>query len=83
MFYMPSYGYSTTTLDAFKKAMENANADYDIVIYPDVQHSFTDPGADEKGKKFELPLVYNEKADKDSWEKFQAFLKTIFQPENN
>ncbi len=70
-------------MDAFKKAMDNANADYDIVIYPEVQHSFTSPGADEIGKKFDLPLVYNEQADKDSWEKFQAFLKTIFQPENN
>lgn len=70
-------------MDAFKKAMANANVDYDIVVYPGVKHSFTNPGADEKGKKFELPLEYNEKADKDSWEKFQAFLKTIFQPEDN
>lgn len=70
-------------MDAFKKAMESANADYDLVIYPGVKHSFTNPGADKMGKKFNLPLEYNEKADKDSWEKFQAFLKTIFEPENN
>lgn len=74
---------SKEQMDAFKKVMENTNADYDIVIYPEAQHSFTNPGADELGKKFDLPLVYNEQADKDSWEKFQAFLKTIFQPEKN
>lgn len=69
--------------DAFKKVMEDSNADYTLVVYPGVQHSFTNPGADEYGKKFELPLVYDEDADKKSWEQFQAFLKTIFQPENN
>ena len=70
-------------LDAFKKAMDSSNADYAIVVYPGVQHSFTNPGADEYGKKFNLPLVYDEDADKKSWEQFQAFLKKIFQPENN
>lgn len=69
--------------DAFKKIMEDTNADYTLVVYPGVQHSFTNPGADEKGKKFELPLVYDKDADEKSWEQFQAFLKTIFQPENN
>lgn len=70
-------------LDAFKKVMEYTKASYDLVIYPGVKHSFTNPSADEKGKQFNLPLEYNEQADKDSWEKSQAFLKKIFQPENN
>jgi dienelactone hydrolase len=36
------------------------------------------PGATELGKKFNLPLEYNENADKDSWAKMQAFFKEIF-----
>lgn len=69
--------------DTFKKVMEDSNADYTLVVYPGVQHSFTNPEADEVGKKFDLPLVYDKDADEKSWEQFQAFLKTIFQPENN
>ncbi|MCZ6469293.1 MAG: dienelactone hydrolase family protein, partial [Candidatus Dadabacteria bacterium] len=52
-------------------------------VYPGVKHSFTNPDADKYGKKFDLPLVYNEDADKKSWEQTQAFLNRIFQPENN
>ena len=70
-------------LDAFKKIMENTNSSYELVVYPGVQHSFTNPDADKYGKKFDLPLVYNEDADKKSWEQTQAFLNRIFQPENN
>ncbi len=69
--------------DKFKKIMQDTDANYELVVYPGVQHSFTNPAADEYGKKFELPLVYDADADKKSWEQTQAFLKRIFQPENN
>ena len=69
--------------DVFKKIMQDTGANYELVVYPGVQHSFTNPDADKYGKKFDLPLVYNEDADKKSWEQTQAFLNRIFQPENN
>ncbi len=69
--------------DAFKKIMEDTNSTYELVVYPGVKHSFTNPDADKYGKKFDLPLVYDEDADKKSWEQTQAFLNRIFQPENN
>ena len=65
-------------IEAFKQEMEAAGADYRLVNYPGAVHSFTNPGADEMGKKFDLPLAYNEKADKDSWQQTQAFFKQIF-----
>ena len=74
---------SKEQLDAFKKVMENTNSSYELVVYQGVQHSFTNPDADKYGKKFDLPLVYNEDADKKSWEQTQNFLNRIFQPENN
>jgi len=70
-------------LQKFKEVMKNSNADYEVIVYPDAKHSFTNPNADEPGKKFDLPLEYNAEADKKSWEKMQEFLKKIFQPENN
>ena len=47
--------------------------------YPGVKHSFTNPDADSFGKRFEMPLAYDAKADADSWERLQAFLKVVFQ----
>ena len=63
---------------AFKKEMINAKVDYQLVNYPGAKHAFTNPGADELGKKFNLPLAYDKHADKDSWQKMQTFFKEIF-----
>jgi dienelactone hydrolase len=65
-------------ITAFKQEMDNAGADYRFVSYPGAKHSFTNPDADELGKKFGLPLEYNAAADKDSWQQMQAFFKEIF-----
>ena len=62
----------------FKKEMESAGADFRVVIYPGVKHAFTNPEADELGKKFNLPLAYNLAADKDSWEQAKVFLREVF-----
>ena len=63
--------------------MQDTGANYEIVVYPGVKHSFTNPDADKYGKQFDLPLVYDKDADEKSWEQTQAFLNRIFQPENN
>lgn len=62
-------------IDGFKAEMDLAEVDYEFINFPGTKHSFTNPGADSLGKKFNLPLEYNEKADKESWEK----MKTVFQ----
>lgn len=63
---------------AFKQEMDQAGADYRVVTYPGVKHSFTNPAADELGKKFNLPLAYNAEADKDSWQQTTVFLREVF-----
>lgn len=63
---------------AFKKEMKEAGADLQFISYPDVEHSFTNPGADKMAKKFKLPLKYDAKADKDSWQKMEKFFKELF-----
>ncbi len=63
---------------AFKQEMDAAGAVYEVISYPGVQHSFTNPQADDFAKKFDLPLAYDAAADKDSWAKLSAFLHKIF-----
>jgi dienelactone hydrolase len=65
-------------VEAFKKEMAEAKADFKVIAYPGAIHSFTNPDATELGKKYNLPLAYNEKADKESWEDMKKFLDMIF-----
>ena len=52
--------------DALKKDFDAAKADYRIIEYPGAVHAFTNPEATELGKKFNLPLRYDAKADAES-----------------
>jgi dienelactone hydrolase len=63
---------------AFRKEMEHAGADFRMVIYPGAKHAFTNPAADVMGKKFNLPIAYDAKADRDSWEQARVFLREVF-----
>lgn len=65
-------------ITALKAEMKNAGVDFEFVNYPGAKHSFTNPGADATGKKFNLPLEYNAAADKDSWQKNLEFFNEIF-----
>ena len=65
-------------VEAFKKEMDAAKANYRVVSYPGAKHSFTSKASDEYGKKFNIPLAYNAEADQKSWAEMQTFLKEIF-----
>ena len=65
-------------IEAFKTEMKTSGADYQFVNYPGAKHSFTRKGADEVGKKFNLPLEYNKDADEASWKATQEFFNEIF-----
>ncbi|WP_455200622.1 dienelactone hydrolase family protein [Kaarinaea lacus] len=65
-------------ITAFKEEMKNAKVNYIFKSYPDAKHAFTNPAADENGKKFNIPLAYNEAADKQSWSEMKSFLKDAF-----
>ena len=58
--------------------MDTAKVQYEFVNYEGAVHSFTNPGADSFGKKFNMPFAYNEKADKDSWQQMQKVFKRVF-----
>jgi dienelactone hydrolase len=63
---------------AFRQQMDAAGVRYAIKEYPGATHAFTNPDATETGKKFNLPIEYNEAADKASWEEMKSFLKGLF-----
>ena len=65
---------------AFRQEMERAGIDYKVVTFAGVKHSFTNPAADEYGRKFNLPLAYDAAADKASWDETKSFLADIFKP---
>ena len=65
-------------IEAFKQEMKAAGADFQFISYPGALHSFTNPEATELGKKFDMPVAYNAKADKESWDEMKNFLSTIF-----
>lgn len=69
---------TTEQIAAFKQEMQSAGADFEFVNYPGVKHSFTNSDADDFGERFDMPLVYNAEADKDSWQRMQQFLRQVF-----
>ncbi len=66
------------TVDQFKKLMDSVHADYKVIDYPGAKHAFTNPAADSLGKLFNIPIAYNEAADKGSWSAMEEFLKGVF-----
>ena len=65
-------------VEAFKKEMDTAGVDYTFIAYPGAVHAFTNPAATKNGKKFNLPLAYDEQADHESWAELQKFLRGLF-----
>lgn len=63
----------------FEAEMKAAGADFELVNFPGVKHSFTNPQADVFGEKFGLPLAYDAEADAESWAGMQRFLEDVFE----
>ena len=65
-------------IDKFKLEMDSAKVQYEFINYEGAVHGFTNPGADSLGQKFNMPLAYNEKADKDSWQEMLKVFNKVF-----
>ncbi len=68
-------------LKAFENEMNDAGVTYLLVNYPGAKHSFTNPQADEYGRRFKMPLAYDPEADKRSWKQLLTSLKLIYKAE--
>ena len=67
---------SPEEVDAFKKEMDAAGADYTFIAYPGAVHGFTVPSA---GNDPSAGMAYNAEADRKSWEAMREFFSQLFQ----
>lgn len=61
-----------------KSELDAAKADYRVIEYPGAVHAFTNPEATELGKKFNLPLRYDAKVNKEAEEEASRFFADVF-----
>ena len=66
-------------IEALKRDMEAANADYRFINYPGALHSFTNPDADEIARKLKIPVAYNAEVDKAAKAEAARFFAEAFQ----
>ena len=63
-------------VEAFRREMAAAGADFEIVVYPDVEHAFTQPYARDANMR---GISYDEEADNDSWNRMLALLDEVYE----
>lgn len=63
---------------AFKKQMDSIGASYTFIGYDSATHAFTNPASTATGKKFNMPIAYNAKADSASWSAMRDFFTDLF-----
>lgn len=68
---------SAEEVTKFKTQMDSVSAKYTFKTYANATHAFTNPDATANGKKFNMPIEYNKKADEDSWKDFMTFLDKV------
>lgn len=59
----------------FANEMTAAGVRLELLVFPEAKHSFTNPAATQTGKKFDMPLEYNQEADERSWEALVAMIE--------
>lgn len=65
---------SLDDVESFRKEMQAANVKYDVIIFKDAKHGFSNPLADERAKANGVDLGYNAEAEKHSLEAMYALL---------
>ena len=62
----------------FRKQMDSVGASYTFKTYANATHAFSNPMADEKAKKYSMPVRYNAAADTASFNEMKLFFTKIF-----
>lgn len=65
-------------IENFKSEMQKYNVTYEFKNYEGATHAFTNKYSTEAGKKFNMPIAYNEAADKASWKDMILFFNKYF-----
>ncbi len=62
---------------SYRSSLDKAHINYKFFEYENATHAFTNPASTETGKKFNMPIAYNEEADKKSWQDMKEFLGSL------
>ncbi len=65
-------------IEAFQRSMNEGKFDYQFISYADAVHAFTNPKADEIGRKAGIPIAYHAAADRRSWSHMRSFFAELF-----
>jgi dienelactone hydrolase len=68
-------GAPASVVAAFEEEMRSAGVDWELTNYGGAVHAFTDWSANTPGR-----AMYNESADRRSWEQMKDFLQEVFSP---
>ena len=68
----------TEEVAQFKKQLDDIGASYTFKSYAGATHAFSNPGATEKAKKYNMPIAYNAAADTASFNEMKVFFEKIF-----
>lgn len=63
---------SMDDVQGFRDEMDEAEADYEVIVHSGAGHGFSNPAADEKNATYGLPVGYNADADRESWDALMA-----------
>jgi dienelactone hydrolase len=69
---------SEADIKSFRSNLDSLHVPYTFIDYPGAVHAFTNPASTANGKKFNMPIEYNEAADKKSWDDMKQFFVVIF-----
>lgn len=69
---------SAEDIKSFRSNLDSLHVSYTFIDYPGAVHAFTNPASTANGKKFNMPIEYNEAADKKSWDDMKQFFAIIF-----
>ncbi len=65
-------------LEGFKKEMDTAGADYEVLLLDGAKHGFSNPEASVNAEKYGLDLGYQEQADAHSWSAMRTLFDEVF-----
>lgn len=61
-------------IDGLKAELDNAGVSYNVDVYDNAKHGFTNPNADQRAADNGVDLGYNEQAATESWDKMIQFM---------
>ena len=69
---------SAEDIKKFRDNLDEVKVTYAFKTYEGATHAYSNPDATATGKKFSMPIEYNEAADKQSWNDMKEFLGKAF-----